>query len=246
MSGPAQAGKSTRHVVVLDVDDTLYLERHYVASGFRAVGDRVARELGLNRFAELATRLFLSGERTKIFDAVLREHGVFPAPELIDYLVGVYRSHEPAIEMEPDARRFVARERQSRALAIISDGFLEAQRAKVRALGIDAALCWPIVLTDAFGRKWWKPDPRSFEHVQRHFDLPAHRYVYVADNPAKDFLGPAKLGWKTIRIRRDGGLHCHSICNPPVDLEIESFDELTEARLDSLLEIDVIEDIAIL
>ena len=30
---------------------------------------------------------------------------------------------------------------------------------------------------------------------------------FLADNPAKDFQAPDALGWRTLRIRRPGGLH---------------------------------------
>lgn len=33
------------------------------------------------------------------------------------------------------------------------------------------------------------------------------RFVYVADNPGKDFIAPKELGWGAIRVRRPGGLH---------------------------------------
>ena len=32
-------------------------------------------------------------------------------------------------------------------------------------------------------------------------------FVYVADNPRKDFIAPRALGWRTVRIRRRGGEH---------------------------------------
>jgi putative hydrolase of the HAD superfamily len=32
-------------------------------------------------------------------------------------------------------------------------------------------------------------------------DMPAERYVYVGDNPAKDFIAPNQLGWITIGLR---------------------------------------------
>jgi putative hydrolase of the HAD superfamily len=224
------------HVVVLDVDDTLYLERDYVASGYAAVGRQVADELGRGGFAEAAARRFASGERTRIFDLVLEELGIAVTPELIDRLVGHYRDHEPAIAMEPDAAHFIARDAPGRGLAIVSDGFLVAQQAKVRALGVDRARFGPVMLTDEFGWDWWKPNERCFQHIQAHFALPPNRFAYVADNPGKDFVGPQKLGWKTIRMRREGGLHEHSECDPPVDLEIRSFDALTEPLIDSLFD----------
>lgn len=34
-------------------------------------------------------------------------------------------------------------------------------------------------------------------------DYPARAYVYVADNPRKDFIAPNRLHWKTIGLRGD-------------------------------------------
>ena len=39
-------------VLVLDIDDTLYLERDYVRSGFKCVGEWVNDRLGLSEFSE--------------------------------------------------------------------------------------------------------------------------------------------------------------------------------------------------
>lgn len=223
------------HVIVLDVDDTLYLERDYVASGYQAVGRHLAETLGLSGFAEAAARRFASGERTRVFDAVLEELGVSVTPGLIERLVAHYREHAPAIVMEPDAARFIARNAPRRGLAVVSDGFLVAQRAKVEALGIDRTRFGPIMLTDEFGRDWWKPNERCFQKIQDHFALEPSRFAYVADNPTKDFVGPQKLGWKTIRIRRPDSLHEHCQCDPPVDMEIRSFDALSERLIDRLI-----------
>jgi putative hydrolase of the HAD superfamily len=228
------AGASARNVVVLDVDDTLYLERHYAASGFHAVADWIEREMGQCGFAETALQLFESGERTNIFDAVLPKMGISVTPKLIERLVRVYREHEPSIELAPDAKRFLARARPGRALAVISDGFLSAQRAKVRALRIDAGTCAPIILTDALGRDCWKPHPRAFLDIQKYFDLPSKCFMYIADNPTKDFIAPFDLGWKTVRIKRDGGLHSDLRCKQAVDMEIESFDQLSDRVLDHI------------
>ena len=32
-------------------------------------------------------------------------------------------------------------------------------------------------------------------------------FVYVGDNPVKDFVAPNAMGWTTIQIVRDGGIH---------------------------------------
>lgn len=46
--------------------------------------------------------------------------------------------------------------------------------------------------------------PLRSHHQSR---LPSAGYVYIADNPRKDFIGPRSLGWRTIRVRRPGGEH---------------------------------------
>src|SRR5687767_11665642 len=85
--------------VVFDIDDTLYLERDYVRSGFRAVGEWARARLGISDFAERSWRLFEAGVRGSIFDDALTESGVQPDHALVRALVDVYRTHEPAIEM---------------------------------------------------------------------------------------------------------------------------------------------------
>jgi putative hydrolase of the HAD superfamily len=60
--------------VVVDIDDTLYLERDYVLSGLREVDDEVVR-LGARGFREAAETLFENGVRGTLFDDALRELG---------------------------------------------------------------------------------------------------------------------------------------------------------------------------
>src|SRR5882762_1725218 len=48
---------------VFDLDDTLYLERDFVCSGFEHVGIYAEKELGIPNFAERAWSLFVAGHR---------------------------------------------------------------------------------------------------------------------------------------------------------------------------------------
>ena len=224
-------------VVVLDLDDTLYLERDYQRSGFRAVGAWLEGELGVPDFCARATAQFDRGRRTQVFDTVLTELGIAISPELIATLVQVFREHRPVIELQPDAAQFLDRPRKDRALAVLTDGFLVAQRNKIRALGLDRRGLWPIICTDAWGRRYWKPHTRGFRHIQAQYRLPGHACLYVADNPAKDFVAPRRLGWRSVRIKRPDGVHLAAPALPDhaADFEIETFAELTEARLDEML-----------
>ena len=64
-----------------------------------------------------------------------------------------------------------------------------------------------IILTDTWGREFWKPHPLSFEFLAKEWGLENDQLVYIGDNPAKDFIAPKRLGWRTIRLKIQGQLH---------------------------------------
>ena len=221
-------------VVVLDMDDTLFLERDYVLSGFGAVDAVIAKEHGVKGFSECAWRLFCAGVRGRIFNEALKEMGVELQLASVAQLVDMYRSHLPRIELTSDSFRFLnAARTQGLRIALISDGAYVAQKAKVRALGLETFIS-PIVLTDSFGRDAWKPSSRGYLEVFERLGGSHSDYIYIGDNPNKDFIAPNALGWHTIRIRRPQGEHALTSASSEdgaPQREIVSFDEL---RVDAL------------
>ena len=223
-------------IIVFDMDDTLYLERDFVLSGYRAVDDRVAAELRVHGFFATAWRLFEGGQRERVFDDALAGLGVAAEPGLIGELVAVYRNHRPMIRLAPDATRALERHATRDRLALLTDGYLVTQERKIEALGLRSC-CDPVIATDQWGRDYWKPHPRGFTAIQSRFDRAPADFVYIGDNPSKDFLTPKTLGWKTIRIRRAGGLHAGQVAPPDhdADLTITTLDELDREDVQRLL-----------
>jgi len=221
-------------VVVFDLDDTLYPERDFVRSGFQAVDRWLVSHKAVRGLFELAWQLFEAGERGRIFDQALPRLGLAAAPELISQLVAVYRDHEPAIELAPEAADLLAWLRERGPLALLTDGDHGTQQRKVEALGL-AGYCQPIVYTDAFGREHWKPSPKGFLALQDRFGLAAERFVYVGDNPAKDFRAPRALGWRTVRLRRPGGEHALASPASALDDADCAITSLTDLKRDDLL-----------
>lgn len=192
---------------VFDLDDTLFLERDYVRSGFAAV-DRwliVARQI--SGFYDAALRRFEAGARRNIFDLALADLGTAEDAELIRQMIACYRAHSPDIALEPGAKRLLQKLANKR-IAVVSDGLIVAQLRKVEALGLRECAA-PIVLTDDWGREFWKPHERAFRFIEDCWSLSGRVLVYVGDNPAKDFKGPSALGWQTIRMRREFGEHAN-------------------------------------
>lgn len=214
-------------VIVFDLDDTLYLERDYVESGLHAVGRWMERQLGVVDAGGAMVEQFRAGARGHLFDTALASAGVSGAEELIPRMVQVYRQHRPTIRLAQDAARFLSHRPGRTGFAIITDGYLDAQRRKIRALGLHRLGVEMAVCTDRWGRQGWKPACRAFEHVQSFFALPAGAFAYVADNPEKDFVAPRRMGWRTVQINRPGRLH-EGVTAPidPAEREIDSFDGL--------------------
>ena len=91
--------------ILFDLDDTLYLERDFVKSGFRAVARWLQHENGLpekDTFTRLWS-LFTSGERGDLFDRLLGDD--LKKKALVNDLVSVYREHEPKISLLPGMKK---------------------------------------------------------------------------------------------------------------------------------------------
>jgi putative hydrolase of the HAD superfamily len=204
--------------IVFDLDDTLYPEREYVLGGFKAVDRWVASETGARGFFEEAWRLFLEGHRGTIFNEALLRMGVPFDDRFILEAVRVYREHPPEIRLFADAEWALIHFRQSAKMGLITDGHQIAQRKKIQALNIDSFFD-EIIVTDEYGREHWKPSPFAYRRIMDAFRVQGHECVYIGDNPAKDFIAARQLGWRTVRVERQSGVHRHSAGQPVCDAD---------------------------
>jgi len=195
--------------VVFDLDDTLYDEIDYCRSGFAAVSEHLSRLSDTpvsDRVFEVLWKQFTTGNHTRVFNAALDELGIFCNEDLIRRLVDVYRTHVPTITLPPETRGTLDELRRTHTLALLTDGFLPAQKLKVRALGIEGDF-QAIVYTEELGRESWKPSPRGFERLLKRLNVAASETAYVGDNEIKDFIAPNRLGFTTIQVLRPARLH---------------------------------------
>ena len=215
--------------IVFDLDDTLYPERAYVLSGFRAVAAWAGEHLGIpadQGFTELH-RLFDDGVRGATFNRWLEGHG-FQPDDWVPQMVQVYREHDPQIDPYPEVLGLLQRLRLHYRLGLVSDGYAEVQKRKLAALGLTS--CFDaLVFSDEWGREAWKPNVRPFEIVLERLGVMGPEAVYVADNPIKDFFGARRAGMWTVRVRHPHGLYAYM--EPPSpehapDAEIDTLSDL--------------------
>lgn len=222
----------TIRAAIFDLDDTLYLERDYVHSGYRAVAGCLKTRIPESRLFDFLWSRFQRGQAAGAFEALSAEFSLNLSPAEIAQLVKVYREHRPTIEPIPGMAELLSRLHPEFVLGLLADGFLPAQRLKLEALGLERFFD-AIVFTEELGRDKWKPSPAGFELMMERIgnrDLgfgirvpktdidslkPETRnpnpasFAYISDNPSKDFLAPNRLGWRTIQWLYPGQVHAH-------------------------------------
>ncbi len=215
--------------VVFDLDDTLYPEREFVHSGFRAVDEWLQAQHGIGGFLDQARSHFAAGNRGRVFDAALESLRVPAGGDLIQQMVRVYRAHKPRISVYPDAQEAIARLHGQKLLGIITDGYLLTQQNKVAALGI-AGQFDAVIYSDAYGREHWKPDPLPYRRFMEASSCGRGECVYAGDNPRKDFVAARKLGWMTVQVCRPDGEYGEVIAPPDhqADFRVNSLKELEQ------------------
>ena len=188
--------------LVFDLDDTLCYERDYVRSGFASVARRAGTTAAdVDVLQRWLTNAFESGVRGDTFDRLLQAFPDVAERMTVDDLVSTYREHEPQIELVPGmASTLDGLRRRGVRLGVLTDGPTASQSAKSRALDLRR---WfdPIILTDTLGASFGKPATGGFERVALAWGLAGTTLAYVGDNPAKDFSGPNRLGWTSVRLR---------------------------------------------
>jgi len=114
-------------VVLFDLDDTLYSEKDYVKSGY----DKISK-----LFPEISN---MSGKlwdafcaKEKAIDFVLKKEGLYSEQSLKKCLF-TYREQNPNITLYPKAK-ILLEKLKNKQLGMITDGRIEGQIAKIKAL----------------------------------------------------------------------------------------------------------------
>ena len=138
---------------LFDLDDTLYPERDFVDSGFRAVGRFLGPRLGRSpgTIARRLRALHDTDGRGRIFDTLLAQHDVDDA-DLVLATVLVYRTHRPRLRPFDGVVAGLDRIRDASVpTGLVSDGLASVQRRKLAALPEVAARLDAVVMTDELG-----------------------------------------------------------------------------------------------
>ncbi len=197
-----------KRAVVFDLDDTLISELQYVKSGFRHIAKVLSAEADINEENVFNNLMSLfKKDPANVFNRFYEKHGIKYSKAMIVRLIREYRGHLPVIQLYNDVVPCVNVLRQADIkTGIITDGFANAQRQKLKAVEAEK-LFDEIIITDEIGRDYWKPHPKPYELMSEKLGVPFEKMIYIGDNPEKDFFIGSIYPITTGRITRENGVH---------------------------------------
>ena len=180
-------------IFVFDLDDTLYSERDFEKSGIEFVYHNLS-------IKHISLETILNNRNNWIEQMINGSNNQITLEIVLD----MYRNHFPTIQLYNDAKVFLEKLlSQGIEMSLITDGRSITQRNKLRALGIETFFK-NIVISEEVNSE--KPSEYNFRMVMD--NKIAENYIYIADNPKKDFITPNKLGWTSICLL-DRGHNVH-------------------------------------
>lgn len=207
--------------VIFDLDDTLYPEKEYVRSGYKAIADY----LGMPETEEKLWQYFVNGDCA--IDKLVEECELKVDKK---ELLSVYRNHMPQIELYDGVLELIEKLLSMKVkVGIITDGRVEGQKNKLEALGLNKHIDDIIITDELGGTQFRKPNDISYRIIQNRWRIPFAQIIYVGDNPSKDFSAPKQLGMGSLYFCNPEGLYVHE----QRDMEgYDSFDAIKKQILD--------------
>jgi putative hydrolase of the HAD superfamily len=185
--------------LIFDLDDTLYREKDFVASGYRAVARHVANAFGLDchiLFCGMMKTFAMQGREAVL--TALRQQFLNSSVSL-EELIEVYRQHTPQISLYPGYFDLLQKFSRNYRLGLITDGLPEVQERKVRALRLESVM-EQIIYTWKYGSEKEKPHPLSFSVMLDSLQTDSDSALFIGDNPEKDCEGAHRAGMKCAQI----------------------------------------------
>ena len=187
-------------IFIFDLDETLYVEKNFVLSGFKVVAKYLNLKYNFNyqrTFKDLKTIMKIHG-RGKIFDKLLKKKKIY-SKKIIKKLIFIYQHHRPEIKIKREALRVLKKLSKKNKLYLLTDGFFKTQQSKVAALRIKKYFK-KIYYTGYYGQGFEKPSLKCFKMIKDKEKCDWLKLIYIADNPIKDFINLNKKQVVTVRV----------------------------------------------
>ncbi|MDD5491134.1 MAG: HAD family hydrolase [bacterium] len=215
--------------IIFDLDDTLYPQREYTRQCLLGTVKYLAKQTG--RKPELIAKalnevLEKKGiEYKRIYnDAFKKLH--LPDVCFIPRAVKIFWQVKPNLKLFSGTLAVLTTlKKRGYRLGLITDGYPEVQRYKIRNLGLNRIFV-RIIYTDLLGFGCRKPSPMPYELMAKSLRLVPSECVYIGNDPRRDFKGAREVGMKTIRIKQGEYRKLKAVTAEEADLSIKSIKDL--------------------
>ena len=194
--------------IIFDLDDTLYNEVDFVKSGYKVISKKISKDYNIKESLIYEKLITLFNKSSKnVFNRLLDDLSIKYDTNYINELITLYREHYPNIKLTNEVIEILTNlKSKGYVLGIISDGNYITQKNKCDALKLNKYFD-EIILTDKYGKEYWKPNPYTFKLFIKKFKLYEENIIYIGDNPKKDFYIKQYLNIKTTRLYNPKGVY---------------------------------------
>lgn len=193
--------------VIFDLDDTLYSEKEYVKSGFNKISKYLSSNKIINKSkSEIYNELLdFFNNKNQAIDLLLNKYN---KNNYKTVCLDMYREHIPNIHLYDGVLELIKELKSNKIkLGIITDGRINGQKNKIKALQLDKYIDDIIITDELGGIQFRKPNDISFRIMQNRWNIPFSQIVYIGDNLSKDFIAPKQLGMNYIYFENVDGLY---------------------------------------
>ena len=233
-------------VILFDLDDTLFDHRHSRRCGLKALQamhpglmtvpleeleKEHEKQLQTNYNKTLDGQLSVADARLERIRLLSLQYGLHldleNAKRAVDHYRNIYEANRRAVA---GAKSLLQHLRGRVKTGVITNGFVAAQRDKLRVCGLENLLTF-VLISEEVGVK--KPDMTIFEEALRRADVRPEEAIFVGDSWTSDIIGAHRCGMKTVWFNRYG----FSCPDSTITTEITSFEPI-EKILTLLLQPD--------
>jgi putative hydrolase of the HAD superfamily len=181
-------------LLLIDLDDTIYLERDYVLSVYRSIASLLTPEHANEAYQYLEYEFFKYGRRG-LLDRWRKIHQL---PLELNELIDIYRSTTPTITLDPDTRTILEKLTAAHTTILVTDGSPIVQHKKIEALGL-SSLFNSLFICQEHGLT--KPDKSLLLKLLNQYGAIREECFVIGDDPYADINPAFEAAIQSIRIR---------------------------------------------
>jgi putative hydrolase of the HAD superfamily len=207
--------------VIFDLDNTLYDERCYFLKVFKIFC--INHSVDFDQIQCVFTDE-LRRHSEDIFGDILKKinyYSVSRQNELFD----LYKSIDCRLLLYDEAYEIISHiKRKKMKIAIITNGVVEAQKNKIKALGIQSEINH-IIYARGYGKEYEKPNSMAFLMAIDALKVDVADAIYIGDHPDTDIKGAKGVGLKALRFINEytSNLECNNCDNIRSLVEIKKY-----------------------